>query len=66
MPRSAKGNGVTTVARGRNYLAYSTGDAINAVLAAAGYSFRRLLAWLSILLLRILIALSGAAQLKPA
>jgi hypothetical protein len=36
------------------------------VLAAAGYSFRRLLAWLSILLLRILIALSGAAQLKPA
>ena len=51
---------------GRNYLAHSTGDAINAVLAAAGYNFRRLLAWLSILLLRILIALSAAAQLKPA
>ena len=31
---------------GRNYLAHASGDAINAVLAAAGYSFRRLLAWL--------------------
>jgi hypothetical protein len=30
--------------------------AINAVLAAAGYNFRRLLAWLRVLLLRILIA----------
>lgn len=34
----------------RNYLAGSHGDAINAVLAAAGYNFRRLLAWLRILL----------------
>ena len=30
----------------RNYLKGSEGDAINAVLAAAGYNFRRLLAWL--------------------
>jgi len=30
----------------RNYLAGSKGDAINAVLAAAGYNFRRLIAWL--------------------
>jgi transposase, IS5 family len=30
----------------RNYLAHSTGDAINAVLAAAGYNFRLLLNWL--------------------
>ena len=51
---------------GHNYLAHSTGDAINAVLAAAGYNFRRLLAWLSISLLRILIALNAAAQLKSA
>src|SRR5262249_40683580 len=29
-----------------NYLAHASGDAINAVLAAAGYNFRRLLAWL--------------------
>jgi transposase, IS5 family len=34
----------------RNYLKGSTGDAINAVLAAAGYNFRRLLAWMRLLL----------------
>ena len=34
----------------RNYLKGSQGDAINAVLAAAGYNFRRLLAWLRRLL----------------
>jgi len=50
---------------GRNYLAHASGDAINAVLAAAGYNFRRLLAWLRFLLLRILIALSLTTQLKP-
>jgi IS5 family transposase len=51
---------------GRNYLAHSSGDAINAVLAAAGYNFRRLIAWLTLLLLRILSALSLDLQLKPA
>lgn len=51
---------------GRNYLAHSSGDAINAVLAAAGYNFRRLIAWLTLLLLRILSALSLEVQLKPA
>jgi IS5 family transposase len=35
---------------GRNHLAHAAGDAINAVLAAAGYNFRRLLAWLALLL----------------
>src|SRR3989475_3223837 len=49
---------------GRNHLAHASGDAINAVLAAAGYNFRRLLAWLRLFLLRILIALGLAAQLK--
>jgi IS5 family transposase len=49
---------------GRNYLAHASRDAINAVLAAAGYNFRRLLAWLRFLLLRILIALSLPAQPK--
>jgi len=34
----------------RNYLKGSAGDAINAVLAAAGYNYRRLLAWLRRLL----------------
>jgi len=34
----------------RNYLAGTQGDAINAVLAAAGYNFRLLLNWLRLLL----------------
>ncbi|MGV6876745.1 IS5 family transposase [Pseudochelatococcus sp. B33] len=34
---------------GRNHLAGSTGDAINAVLAAIGYNFRRILVWLALL-----------------
>jgi hypothetical protein len=34
------------------------------VLAAVGYNFRRLLAWLRFLLLRILIALDLAAQFE--
>jgi hypothetical protein len=49
---------------GRNHLAHASGGAINAVLATAGYNFRRLLAWLRLLLLRIRIALSPPAQLK--
>jgi len=51
---------------GRNYFAHSSGDAINAVLAAVGYNFRRLIAWLRFLLLRILIALAAVVQLKLA
>lgn len=34
---------------GRNFFAHTTGDAANAVLAAAGYNFRRLLKWLALL-----------------
>ena len=34
---------------GRNHLAGSQGDAINAVLAATGYNFRLLLRWLALL-----------------
>jgi hypothetical protein len=49
---------------GRNHLAHASGDAINAMLAAAGYNFRRLLAWLRLLLLRILIVFSLTTQLK--
>ena len=41
---------------GRNVLAHRHGDAIKAVLAAAGYNFRRLLAWLAILLRMMLDA----------
>jgi transposase, IS5 family len=41
----------------RNFLAHRDGDAINAVLAAAGYNFRRLLAWLAFVLRLFLKAL---------
>jgi IS5 family transposase len=40
---------------GRNFLKGTHGDAANAVLVAAGYNFRRLLAWLA-MLWRVLIA----------
>ncbi len=40
----------------RNYLKGREGDKINAVLAAAGYNFRRIAAWLKKLLLEILMA----------
>jgi hypothetical protein len=39
---------------GRNYLAGTQGDAVNTVLAAAGYNFRGLLEWLALLLSIIL------------
>ncbi len=51
---------------GRNYLAHSSGDAINAVLAAVGYNFRLLLRWLRLLLSQILTAIVGPAQLSLA
>ena len=43
---------------GRNYLALPIGDAANAVLAAAGYNFRRLIRWLAFWLAYILAALA--------
>jgi transposase, IS5 family len=48
---------------GRNYLAHQQGDAINAILAAAGYNFRLLLTWLR-LFLRLLVA-ALFPRLKP-
>jgi IS5 family transposase len=51
---------------GRNYLWYRQGDAINAVLAAAGYNFRLLLRWLRLLLFRFLIVLLGSPRLASA
>lgn len=41
---------------GRNYLKYRSGDRANAILAAAGYNFRMLFRWFSILL-RLLLNL---------
>jgi transposase, IS5 family len=42
---------------GRCYLKGRTGDAANAILSAVGYNFRRILAWLRILLRPFLIAI---------
>jgi IS5 family transposase len=50
---------------GRNYLWHRQGDAINAVLAAAGYNFRRLIRWLSLLLSKILPEPNVRLQLVP-
>jgi hypothetical protein len=51
---------------GRNYLWFRRGDAANAVLAAAGYNFRRLIRWLRILLWQILSALFAEPTMNPA
>ncbi|MDR3466223.1 MAG: IS5/IS1182 family transposase, partial [Xanthobacteraceae bacterium] len=50
---------------GRNYLWHRAGDAANAVLAAAGYNFRRLIKWLSLLLFEIFARPSLALRLSP-
>ena len=49
---------------GRNYLAHRAGDAVNAVLAAAGYNFHLLLRWLELLLSGFLAAQKTAAALQ--
>ena len=46
---------------GRNYLAHATGEAANAQLAAAGYNFRGLLAWLARLALLLSALLAALA-----
>ena len=50
----------------RNYLAGRHGDVNNAILAAAGYNFRRLLRWLNILLRLILAALLAPPKTQSA
>jgi IS5 family transposase len=51
---------------GRNYLAHQSGDAINAVLAGAGYNFRLLIIWLRLLLAKILAAPAPTDQASSA
>jgi len=51
---------------GRNQLAHSTGDAINAVMAAVGYNFRLLVRWLALLLRLLLAALQQTQKLQSA
>ena len=49
----------------RNFLKGGEGDAANAVLAAAGYNFRRLIRWLELLLHQILVLLILRLHLAP-
>jgi IS5 family transposase len=50
---------------GRNYLWHRQGDATNAVLAATGYNFRRLIAWLKFLWRQIIVPLILRLQPIP-
>jgi IS5 family transposase len=49
---------------GRNFLAHTTGDAANAILAAMGYNFRLILNWLK-LFLSLLLAAAVLAVNRP-
>jgi IS5 family transposase len=51
---------------GRCYLKGRTGDAANAILTAVGFNFRRILAWLRVLLRSMLIALLRAFIVRSA
>ncbi len=50
----------------RNYLAHRKGDAINPILAAVGYNFRRLVRWLKILWCFVLTMLCATSSPRPA
>lgn len=51
---------------GRCYLKGRDGDAVNAILSAAGYNLRRVLAWLRMLLRLFLTALSAPLAIQSA
>jgi len=51
---------------GRNYLAHRRGDFNNAILAAVGYNFRRLIRWLRILLRVFLAVIFAQPNTLPA
>ena len=59
------GHAKTEHRMGRNYLAGIHGDAANAILAAAGYNFRRLLAWLAALWRVFIMAVLATARDAP-
>jgi transposase, IS5 family len=60
------GHGKEEHRMGRNYLAHAEGDAINVVLAASGYNFRRLLRWLQRILASITAWLCQSARPESA
>ena len=50
----------------RNFLAHKMGDAINPILAAAGYNFRLILKWIRLLCIQFWIELCGFQSAKTA
>ncbi|MAF48320.1 MAG: IS5/IS1182 family transposase [Rhodospirillaceae bacterium] len=50
----------------RNYLAHRHGDAINPILAAAGYNFRLILKWIRLLWLYVWVTLGSTRSAKTA
>ena len=50
---------------GRNYLAHRSGDAINPVLAAAGYNFSLLVKWLRLWRAQIMLEILAIIALAP-
>jgi IS5 family transposase len=50
---------------GRNFLKGAHGDAANAVLAAAGYNFRRLIAWLAAIWRALIAAILAPTPISP-
>ena len=46
----------------RNYLAGRHGDANNAILAAVGYNFRRLIRWITLVFALVLLAISTPSK----
>jgi hypothetical protein len=59
------GNTIERILADKGYRGHNAppGNAINAVLAATGYNFRRLIRWLALLLRQILAQLTGRLQL---
>jgi hypothetical protein len=51
---------------GRNYLHHRSGDTTNAILAAVGYTFCRLIRWLSLWWCLILAAFTRVQQPQQA
>ena len=51
---------------GRNYLAHAQGDAVKAILAAAGYNFALLLNWLKGFLCLVIAAVQSRPKERPA
>jgi len=57
---------VVLMASGRCYLKGRAGDAANVILSAVGYNLRLVLAWLTMILRVVLLALPQIVAMQPA